>query len=87
MQVRNCAWVNREPPEKAKVVWSRGEVFSVQCPKSIITAQSLYFLEQFVSWKQFGGYDLWSIEAKCADAFMVVEQAWQLENQSGKVEK
>jgi hypothetical protein len=61
-------------------------VFSVQCPKSIVTAQSLQFLEQFGFWKQFGGYDIWSIEAKSADALALLEQAWQEENQRGKVE-
>jgi len=85
-KARNCAWVNTEPPEKARTVWSRAGVFSVQCPKSIVTAQSLQFLEQFGFWKQFGGYDIWSIEAKSADALALLEQAWQEENQRGKVE-
>ncbi len=57
-----------------------------RCPKSIITAQSLNYLEQFAFWKHFGGQDVWSMEAKCADAFVVLEQALQEENQSGKEE-
>src|SRR6185312_6559776 len=34
-------------PATARPVWVRGQLASVQCPKSIITADSLSFLEQF----------------------------------------
>jgi hypothetical protein len=70
-----------------KVIWARGELFSYHCPKSVITAQSLYFLEQFGFWKEFGGASIWSVEAKTADALLVLEHAWRMENQSGKVEE
>jgi len=55
----------------------------VHCPKSVITAQSLHFLEQFRSWKEGGG-GLWHMDAKDADAVMVLEQAWQMEKQRGE---
>jgi hypothetical protein len=56
-------------------------VFSAYCPKSVITAQSVYFLEQFRWWKECGGGGLWDMEAKAADAVMVLERAWQMEKQ------
>jgi len=59
-------------------------VSCMECPKSIITAQSLHYLEQFGFWKHFGGKDVWSMEAKCADAFVVLEQALRQEDQDGK---
>lgn len=58
-------------------------MYSVSCPKSIITSQSMYFLEQFRWWKQCGG-GLWHIDAKVADAVMALEQAWQMEKQRGE---
>ena len=45
-----------------------------ECPKSLVTAQSLAFLEAFLVWKVMGGVaweDMWS---KQCDAFLVLEQ-------------
>jgi hypothetical protein len=59
-------------------------VVSFHCPKSIITAQSLYLLEQFRIWKEFGAGAPWALEAKAADAILVLEEAWRRENNHGK---
>jgi hypothetical protein len=68
---------------RPRLVWARGGAHSVHCPKSVITAQSLHFLEQFRWWKEGGG-GLWEMDAKAADAVMVLEQAWQMEKQRGE---
>lgn len=66
------------------MVWARGDVVSARCPKSIITAQSLLFLEQFRWWKELGG-SVWSIEAKNAEALVLLEREWRMEMQNGKL--
>ena len=66
------------------MIWAREGVIAFECPKSIITAQSLYFLEQFRTWKQFGGGALWGLEAKTTDAILVLEQAYQKEKERGQ---
>ena len=66
------------------MVWARGAVVSARCPKSIITARSLLFLEQFRWWKEVGG-DIWSMEAKNAEALVLLEREWQTEMQNGKL--
>ena len=43
------------------------------CPKSIVTAQSLSFIEQFFYWRSCGG-DLWSLDAKSADAILLLQE-------------
>lgn len=83
MKVRNCAWAGEPVPVGARPVWARGNTVSYRCPKSIITAQSSYFVEQFSVWKRFGGGIPWSMEAKAAEAILVLEQVWQMENQHG----
>jgi hypothetical protein len=85
VSVRNCAWVATAQANK-RPVWGRSGVFSASCPKSIITADSLYFLEQFRWSKQFGIGDIRSLPAKAADALMVLEEAWQMEKQRGQIE-
>jgi len=68
------------------VIWARGSVVAFHCPKSIITAQSLYFLEQFRIWKEFGGGTPWSIEAKAAEAILFLEGVWRKEKKHGEEE-
>ncbi|MFL6352381.1 MAG: hypothetical protein ACJ74Z_11105 [Bryobacteraceae bacterium] len=87
MQVRNCAWADKGQAVSERAVWARGGVFSTQCPKSVITAQSLYFIDQFAFWKEFGGKSIWGIEAKTAEALLVLDQAWRMENQNGEVQE
>jgi hypothetical protein len=65
-------------------VWARGAVVSARCPKSIITAESLLFLEQFRWWKELGG-NVSSIEAKNAEALVLLEREWRTEMQNGKL--
>jgi len=81
VKIRNCAW--SAEPEGPAVVWARGEVVSERCPKSIITAMSILFLEQFRWWKEMGG-DVWPMEAKNAEALLLLEHEWRTEMESGK---
>ena len=71
--------MHEEHEANTKAVWARGEVFTTQCPKSLITAQSLHFLEQFRVWEGSGRGSLWSMAAKSAEALLVLEQAWRME--------
>ena len=86
MKIRNCAWVEGKQGSDRRAVWARGGVFSAHCPKSVVTAQSMYWLEVFRWWKQCGGGGLWQMDAKAADAVMVLEQAWRMENERGKTQ-
>jgi hypothetical protein len=86
VKVRNCAWAAQpaQAPKRRKLVWARGKVVTRQCPKSIITAQSLQWLEEFRLWKQLGG-DPWVMPAKSADALLLLEQEWRTETKNGNV--
>jgi hypothetical protein len=57
----------------ARPIFVRRQTAAFRCPKSIITARSLTFVELFIAWKRFGG-DLWSYDAKSADAIRVLEE-------------
>ena len=59
--------------EPARLVWARRTTMAFRCPKSIITAESLGFIEEFFYWKNCGG-DLWSSDAKSADAILVLQE-------------
>jgi hypothetical protein len=50
-----------------------------QCPKSIITGESLRFIEEFQIWKRFGCADIWSMPARTVEAISILEDQWQKE--------
>lgn len=83
--MRNCAWTNQTGSKGGRAVWARRDVVASQCPKSVISAKSKSFLEHFRLWKQFGGgFPLWA-DAKTADALLVLEEAWRVEEQDEKI--
>jgi len=84
VEIRNCAWTGGEKSAKPNPVWARRGVFSLQCPKSVITAYSMYLLDVFQWWKQLGGGDIWSFDAKVADAMILLESAWREEKKNGE---
>ena len=60
-------------------VWARGGVSTTQCPKSLISAESLVFLEEFNIWRRFGCGDAQWMNARVADAIALLEDELRLE--------
>lgn len=65
------------------VVWTRRHVATDVCPKSFITAQSLGWIEEFLVWKRLGLSVSFDLEARQAEAFIILEEQLSLERQSG----
>jgi hypothetical protein len=68
------------------VVWARGRVISKQCPKSVISAESLRFLDMYRAWKSLGKGCTMSLEARSAEAIELLEREWLAEKEHGKEE-
>jgi len=63
------------PEESHKTVWARGGVAVSTCPKSLVTGDSLSFLEDYQTSKLLGGYgDVNELPSRKADAFVLLEQ-------------
>jgi len=73
VKTRRCAWRVEKEEAAVRPVFARGKTIALRCPKSIITAKSLSFIECFVYWKRCGG-DLWSLDAKSADAILALQE-------------
>ena len=85
MRTRHCAFANE--PSAPKPIWSRRGVTTTQCPKSLITADSLVFIEEFQVWKRFGHADVNLMNARTVEALSILENEWQKEIESmNKVE-
>jgi hypothetical protein len=66
------------------VIWRRGAVCSEQCPKSIITAESLAFLDEYRTRKQIGCVEQLTLSAKAADALVLIDLEMQKEINNGE---
>lgn len=66
------------------MVWTRGRAASEECPKSLVTPQSVEFLEKFFTWKFSGGGGLAELPARDADAFLVLEREWRAGSEHGQ---
>ena len=84
-EARNCAWLP-EPVSSNRVIWTRNGVFTHQCPKSIISSQSLMFIEHFRYWKRFGGGAPWQMDSKTAEALLLLDQLFKAEEHYGEQE-
>jgi len=58
-------------------VWVRGRIGATQCPKSIITAESLRLVELYAAWKLNPAAELRAWPARDVDALFVLEQEWR----------
>jgi hypothetical protein len=59
--------------QQLRVVWSRNGVSTTRCPKNEITASSVSWLEAFYQWKLLGPAAFGELDARTADAFLVLE--------------
>jgi hypothetical protein len=63
-------------------VWARGGVGTEECPKSLITPESVAMLESFFVWKAAGRVG-GELTAREADAFAALEEEWRREVANG----
>lgn len=77
---RRCGWL-KQAEEPGRAVWLRGKVVAQSCPKSLITADSLAWLEQYLAWRAGGGGSLTEMPARTAEAFLILEQEWREESE------
>jgi hypothetical protein len=66
------------------VVWARGGIALMTCPKSYVTAESEALLEDFLVRRRLGGCRVEDWSARQAEAFMVLEQALAEERNNGQ---
>ena len=70
-----------ETPEK--VVWARRRVSTDTCPTSLISAQSLTWIEQFWVWRRLGPGYPGELSAREIEAFLILEREAQEEVSHG----
>ena len=61
------------------MVWASNGVALSTCPTSYVTAQSRAWLEEFFVRRPLSGFDLDRLSARDAEAFLILEQLMQAE--------
>ena len=78
---RRCGFLPTDGRGAKRIVWARGPASTEECPKSLVTAESIELLERFFASKAWGWKDP---TAREADAFLVVEQELRAEGSNGR---
>lgn len=63
-------------------MWARRAVAIESCPVSYLTAESLVLVQEFVAWRQSMGVDLFSLPARTAEAFCILDNELKSEIKS-----
>jgi len=79
---RRCHWAAVPADGPDRIVWARGPVATNACPKSLITADSIGWIEQFLAWKRLGMTLDLSTSARQVEAFLILEEQISGERQS-----
>ena len=81
---RRCGFLPDEKRGEARIVWGRKQTQSDECPKSLVTPESVERVERFFARKHFGVRRPGQVWARDADAFLALEQEWQREQLNGQ---
>ena len=78
---RRCGFIPAEQRGAKRIVWARATVSSEECPRSLMTAESMELLEKFFFSQRLGWKDP---TAREAEAFLILDQEIRAEGEHGK---
>jgi hypothetical protein len=80
---RRCGLMPAALETPGKLVWARRRVSTDTCPTSLISAQSLTWIEQYYVWRSFGPNYPGQLSAREIEAFLILEREAQEEVSHG----
>jgi hypothetical protein len=83
-QRRRCGFLPEDKRGPRRPVWVRNRKVAEECPKSLIAAESVELLERFFVWKFSSGRGLDELTAREADAFVLLDGEYRMEEASGR---
>ena len=69
---RRCGFLAEEERGEFRLVWARKRAQAEECPKSLVTGESLSLVEEFFVRRQLGMADTLEIAARKVDAFVIL---------------
>jgi len=86
---RRCGFLPEEQRGEPRIVWGRGQTRTDECPKSMITGDSLALLEEFFVRQRLGIQGSFEIkdaletDARKVDAFLILRDEMEREERDG----
>jgi hypothetical protein len=80
---RRCGFLPEEKRGEPRIVWGRGQTQTDECPKSLITGASMALIEEFFVRRRLGIPDSLETEARKVDAFLILRDETEREEQDG----
>lgn len=80
---RRCGFLPAALETPERPVWVKGDAAATVCPKSLLTPQSLEWIERYYAWKLLGHGVIAPEDARTADAFCVLENEVRAEGMHG----
>ena len=68
------------------MVWGRKQTQTEECPKSLVTGESLALVEEFFVRRRLGIADSIDLEARKVDAFLILRDEMEREERDGKTQ-
>lgn len=76
---RRCGFLPAEGRGEPRLVWARKRARAEECPKSLITGESLALLEEFFVRRRLGMVDGMETPARKVDAFLILREEMERE--------
>jgi hypothetical protein len=84
---RRCGFLAVEQRGAPRVVWGRKQTQAEECPKSLVTGESLALLEEFFVRRRLGIHEpLEQMEARRVDAFLILRDEMEREERDGEAQ-
>ncbi|HEU5020376.1 MAG TPA: hypothetical protein VFT60_00750, partial [Bryobacteraceae bacterium] len=69
---RRCGFLAEEERGEPRLVWTRKRAQAEECPKSLVTGESLSLVEEFFIRRRLGMADTLEMAARKVDAFVIL---------------
>jgi hypothetical protein len=76
---RRCGFLSAEKRGQPRLVWVRKRARAEECPKSLVTGESLSLLEEFFVRRRLGMAEGMELAARKADAFVLLREEMERE--------
>ena len=70
---RRCGYIQPAARGPEKIVWMRAGARVTECPRSLISPDSIAWLESYQAGRTFGFGDIKNLPARTIDAFSILE--------------
>ena len=76
---RRCGFLPGEARGEPRLVWARKRAHAEECPKTMVTGESLSLLEEFFVRRRLGMVDGMETPARKVDAFLILHEEMERE--------